>query len=58
MARDEPELFAQVAGEVVALHAAGRIHPRIAERLPLERAPEAIARLAAREAVGKSVVVF
>ncbi len=58
VARDEPELFAQVAGEVVALHAAGRIHPRIAERLPLERAPEAIARLAAREAVGKSVVVF
>ena len=58
VARDQPELYAQVAGEVVALHAAGRIRPRITERLPLERAPEAIARLAAREAVGKSVVVF
>jgi len=58
VAREEPELFARVAGEVVALHAAGRIHPRISERLPLERAPEAIARLAARQAVGKSVVVF
>ncbi len=58
VARDQPELFAEVAAEVVALHAAGRIRPRITERLPLERAPEAIARLAAREAVGKSVVVF
>lgn len=58
VARDQPELFAAVAGEVAALHAAGRIRPMISERLPLERAPEAIARLAAREAVGKSVVVF
>ncbi len=58
VARDQPELYAEVAGEVVALHAAGRIRPRITERLPLERASEAIARLAAREAVGKSVVVF
>jgi NADPH2:quinone reductase len=58
VAREQPELFAEVAGEVVALHAAGRIRPRITERLPLDRAPEAIARLAAREAVGKSVVVF
>jgi NADPH2:quinone reductase len=58
VARDQPDLFAEVAGEVVALHAAGRIRPAITERLPLERAPEAIARLAAREAVGKSVVVF
>ena len=58
VAREHPALFAEVAAEVVALHAAGRIHPRIVERLPLERAPQAIARLAAREAVGKSVVVF
>ena len=58
VARDRPELFAQVAAEVVALHAAGRIRPHITARLPLERAPEAIARLAAREAVGKTVVLF
>jgi NADPH2:quinone reductase len=56
--REHPEDFARVTAEVVALHASGRIRPRISERLPLERAPEAIARLAAREAVGKSVVVF
>jgi len=34
----------------------GRIKPRISEQVPLERAPEAIARLAAREAIGKIVV--
>ena len=58
VARDHPALFASTAAEVVALHAAGAIRPRITERLPLDRAPEAIARLAAREAVGKSVIVF
>jgi NADPH:quinone reductase len=36
----------------------GRIKPRISEQLPLERAPEAIARLAARTAVGKLVVTL
>jgi NADPH:quinone reductase-like Zn-dependent oxidoreductase len=34
----------------------GRIRPRISEEIPLERAPEAIARLAARKAIGKIVV--
>ena len=36
----------------------GRIRPRICEKLPLERAPEAIAKLAARAAVGKLVVTL
>jgi NADPH2:quinone reductase len=36
----------------------GRIRPRISEQFPLERASEAIARLAAREAVGKLVVTM
>ena len=58
VARDQPALFAEVAAEVVQLHAAGRIRPRITERLSLDQAPAAIARLAAREVVGKSVVVF
>ena len=35
-----------------------RIRPRISEQLPLERAPEAIAKLAARAAVGKLVVTL
>ena len=58
VAREHPALFAEVAAEVVALHTAGAIRPRITERIPLDRAADAIARLAAREAVGKSVVVF
>ena len=58
VARDQPGLFAEVAGEVVALHGSRRIRPRITERLTLDQAPAAIARLAAREAVGKQVVVF
>ena len=58
VAREHPALFAEVAAEVVALHAVGAIRPRITERIPLNRAAEAIARLAAREAVGKSAVVF
>jgi NADPH:quinone reductase len=35
-----------------------RIRPCISEKLPLERAPEAIAKLAARAAVGKLVVTL
>ena len=58
VAREHPALFAEVAAAVVALHAAGAIRPRITERIPLDRAAEAIARLAARAAVGKSVVMF
>lgn len=58
VARDQPRLFAEVAAELVRLHAEGVIRPRIAERLTLEQAPAAIARLAAREAIGKAVVVF
>jgi NADPH2:quinone reductase len=56
VARGQPELFAKLAAEVVRLHAEGVIHPRITERLTLEQAPAAIARLAAREAIGKAVV--
>jgi NADPH:quinone reductase len=40
----------------IDLYAQGRIRPRISERFPLQRAAEAIARLCAREAVGKLVV--
>jgi len=43
---------------VVELHADGRIRPAISERIPLEGAPHAIARLAARQGLGKIVVVF
>jgi len=58
VAREQPALFAEVAAEVVRLHMEGRIRPRITERIALDQAPAAIARLAARTAVGKSVVMF
>ncbi|GIX20466.1 MAG: hypothetical protein KatS3mg120_2142 [Erythrobacter sp.] len=38
--------------------AAGKIDPLVSETFPLERAGEAIARLEAREAVGKLVVTM
>lgn len=42
---------------LLELYARGAIKPQISERYPLERAGEAIARLAARQAIGKIVVV-
>ncbi|MEY3466250.1 MAG: NADPH:quinone oxidoreductase family protein [Gammaproteobacteria bacterium] len=41
---------------LVALHASGKIRPRISARYPLAKGGEAIAKLLAREAVGKIVV--
>lgn len=53
----EPKINADNIAELMALHAAGKLHPEISERYPLERGGDAIARLAARQAVGKLVVV-
>lgn len=52
----EPERHASSLRELAALYEAGRIHPRIVERFPLERAGDALATLAARRAKGKIVV--
>lgn len=38
--------------------AEGRLHPMISERVPFQRAPEALERLRTRGAIGKIVVVF
>lgn len=54
--RRERDLHAANVEELFALYAAGRIHPTVTERYPLERAAEAIARLGGREARGKIVV--
>jgi NADPH2:quinone reductase len=56
--RDDAAAFQSIASELIDLYQAGRIRPRISERFPLERAAEAIARLGAREAVGKLVVIL
>ena len=52
----QPERNARNMQALVRLWHEGRIRPRVAATYPLERAPEAIARLAARGALGKLVI--
>jgi NADPH2:quinone reductase len=52
-----PSLHAANVAALFALYLGGRIKPAVTERFPLARAAEAIARLGAREARGKVVVV-
>lgn len=40
------------------LYATGKIKPFVSERFPLAKAPEAIAHLASRKAMGKVVVTM
>ena len=54
----EPEHNRAAVARLLGWLQEGRIRPRICEQLPLERAPEAIAKLAARAAVGKLVVTL
>ena len=55
-ARRDPEANAANNAELIALYSAGKIRPRVSQRLPLARAAEAIALLAGRGALGKVVV--
>jgi NADPH:quinone reductase len=54
--RREPKANAANVAELMRLYAEGKIKPVISERYPLAKAGEAIARLAARKAMGKIVV--
>lgn len=54
----EPQRNAANIAELFDLWAAGKISPRISETFSFERAPEAIARLENREAIGKLVVTM
>lgn len=54
----EPERNARNIAELFALWKAGKIGPLISETFSLEQAPEAIAKLENREAVGKLVVTM
>jgi NADPH2:quinone reductase len=56
MDAEYPGTLRRVRDEVEALLAEGRISPLVAERYPLDRGPEALARLDGREVVGKVVV--
>ena len=55
MERD-PAHNAALIGELFAMLASGRIAPHVSATFPLARGGEAIARLAARQAIGKVVV--
>jgi NADPH:quinone reductase len=52
-----PALHAANVAALMALYTEGRIKPAVTERFPLERGAEAIARLGARQARGKIVVM-
>lgn len=54
----EPAKFVSQVKELFALMQQGKIDPLVSETFPLERAGEAIAKLEAREAVGKLVVTI
>jgi NADPH2:quinone reductase len=56
MRRDPAQLVADMR-QLGAWFAAGQLHPPVTERVPLEGAADAIARLAARQAMGKIVVL-
>ncbi|MGH6971581.1 MAG: zinc-binding dehydrogenase, partial [Caulobacteraceae bacterium] len=55
VARD-PKAHAKNVKELMDLYVSGKIRPHVSEHYPLERAPEAIAHLASRKALGKVVV--
>ena len=57
-AQRDPKANAQNNRELIALYNKGAIKPEISERYPLAKGGEAIARLAARKAMGKIVVTM
>jgi NADPH2:quinone reductase len=57
-AQRDPEANRTNTRELMALYAKGAIKPQVSERFPLERAGEAITRLAERKAMGKLVVTI
>jgi NADPH2:quinone reductase len=56
-ARREPERFAERVKQLGRWYQEGKLRPHVSETLPLERAPEALARMAARQVKGKLVLV-
>ncbi len=56
-ARD-PARHGEHMDDLMALYEAGRIRPRISERMPLAQAPEALRRIEARQAKGKIVLTL
>ena len=55
--RREPERFAAVMTQLGAWFQAGKLRPYVSDTLPLERAAEALTRMASREVKGKLVLI-
>ena len=53
----EPSLIGSVHDELVKLVEDGAVDPLVGESLPLDQAPQALAKLADRSTVGKVVLV-
>jgi NADPH2:quinone reductase len=53
-----PDKLARSVEELLTWYEQGKLRPLITDRLPLQRAPEAIRRLTDRKAYGKLVVVM
>jgi NADPH:quinone reductase len=53
----EPALFAERVAQLGRWFSQWKLKPHVSETLPLERAPEALARMAARQVTGKIVLV-
>jgi NADPH:quinone reductase len=56
-ARREPEVFAARVRQLDAWYQAGLLKPHVSDTMPLERAREALARMASRQVKGKIVLV-
>lgn len=56
-ARREPEAWAARARQLAVWFQEGKLRPHVAETLPLERAAEALNRMASRQVLGKIVLV-
>jgi NADPH2:quinone reductase len=54
--RREPQRFAESMQRLGRWHAEGKLKPHISERFPLERAADALTRMANREVIGKVVL--
>jgi NADPH2:quinone reductase len=53
----EPSLIGQIHDELIKLVESGSVDPLVGESLPLDQAPQALAKLADRSTVGKVVLV-
>jgi NADPH2:quinone reductase len=53
---NRPEIIAQAYQDIFRWYEAGQLHPHISHTLPFEQAPQALALLADRKALGKIVL--